>query len=50
MSERHERHTVTLNDTAFSRLRNKGHFGESYSKVILRILDQAEKSEKGETK
>jgi len=40
MNRRQARHTITLNDSAFSRLRNEGHFGESYSEVILRVLDQ----------
>ena len=45
MAETHNlRHTITINDQAFLKLRNRGRFGESYSEVILRILDQAERA------
>jgi hypothetical protein len=42
MAEKHTRHTVTLNDEALRELKAKGRFGESYSEVILRVIDQAE--------
>jgi predicted CopG family antitoxin len=40
---RNARHTITISDLAFSRLRGKGEFGESYSDVILRVLDAMER-------
>ncbi len=39
MVEKRARHTITINARAFSRLRSKGQFGESYSDVILRVLN-----------
>jgi predicted CopG family antitoxin len=48
MHDRNARHTITINGLAFSRLRNKGQFGESYSEVILRLLDEIEKIEREE--
>ena len=44
MNESYIRHTITLNDMAFLRLKNKGHFGETYSDVILRLLNQIDSS------
>ena len=34
------RHTITINDEAFLKLRDNGLFGESYSDVILRLTDK----------
>jgi predicted CopG family antitoxin len=51
MYEMHEtsiRHTITLNDTTFEKLRDRGRFGESYSKLISRLLDQLEIMKKEE--
>ena len=38
-----ERHTVSLNDLSYVKLKGKGHFGESFSDVVLRLLDENEK-------
>ena len=38
-----DRHTITINENAFLKLRNIGRFGESYSDVILRLIDAAPK-------
>ena len=38
MNERNVRHTMTLNDLSFNKLRNAGYFGESYSQLILRLI------------
>jgi predicted CopG family antitoxin len=32
------RHTITINDEAFQKLKHKGMFGESYSDLIVRII------------
>ena len=40
MNERNVRHTITLNDLSFAKLRNAGHFGESYSELILRLIKE----------
>jgi predicted CopG family antitoxin len=39
-----DRHTITISENAFLKLRNIGRFGESYSDVILRLIDAAPKS------
>jgi predicted CopG family antitoxin len=36
------RHTITLSHEAFEKLRNRGVFGETYSQVIARLVDDAE--------
>jgi len=38
------RHSLTINDATFLRLKNKGHFGESFSDLIFRILEELENS------
>jgi len=35
-----KRHTVTLDDVVYSRLKTTGKFGESFSALISRILDE----------
>ena len=41
MCEKHKsRHTITINDQAFLKLIDNGWFGESYSDVILRVLNK----------
>jgi predicted CopG family antitoxin len=37
---RRVRHTITLDDSSFKRLKDVGHFGESFSQLILRILNE----------
>jgi predicted CopG family antitoxin len=50
MAEPHNvRHTITINDQAFLKLRDNGRFGESYSDVILRILNQPKRDVKEKT-
>jgi hypothetical protein len=34
------RHTITLSHQTFVRLKKKGTFGESYTELVSRILDQ----------
>jgi predicted CopG family antitoxin len=36
-----ERHTITLNKEAFENLKAKGKFGESYSDLIMRVLNNS---------
>jgi predicted CopG family antitoxin len=42
----HTRNTITLRNRVYSRLRQHGHFGESFSSLIERILNQLEGEEK----
>ena len=44
-----KRHTVTLNDEAFGKLREKGTFGETYSQVIARLAKFTETTKDGDT-
>jgi predicted CopG family antitoxin len=37
-----ERHTITVTNEVFQKLRKKGTFGESYSKLLLRLIDAGE--------
>ena len=37
-----DRHTITINQRAFEKLKGKGQFGESYSDVILRLIGTVE--------
>jgi len=39
-----DRHTITINNEAYQKLKGKGIFGESYSQLILRIADADTKS------
>lgn len=34
-----ERHTITLTNEVFQKLHKKGKFGESYSKLLLRLIN-----------
>ncbi len=43
MCKSNARHTVTLNQIAFELLKQEGRFGESYSQLILRILNELQK-------
>jgi len=40
------RNTITIKNEVYTRLRNHGRFGESFSILIARILDELEGSEK----
>ena len=42
MSSQHRRHTVSLNTKVYTRLKNCGEFGESFSELINRLLDLTE--------
>lgn len=42
MKTKHERHSLTINHSIFLRLKEKGIFGESFSDLILRIIDELE--------
>ena len=41
------RHTITIHHDVFQRLKLKGAFGESYSKLISRLLDYIDTIEGG---
>jgi hypothetical protein len=38
------RHTKTLNEEAYLKMKSKGVFGESYSELVTRLADLAETS------
>jgi predicted CopG family antitoxin len=40
-----ERTTITLDNNVYSRLKKQGTFGESFSSLVSRILDQIEGGE-----
>ncbi len=40
------RHTISIFDDAYNIVRLKGNFGESYTRLILRLLEQIEKKDK----
>jgi len=42
MKTKHERHSLTINHSTFLRLKEKGDFGESFSELISRIIDELE--------
>ncbi len=42
MSSNSIRHSLTINHITFLRLKKKGLFGESFSDLIARILDELE--------
>jgi predicted CopG family antitoxin len=44
-----KRHTITLNDEAFEKLKEKGVFGETYSQVIARLGKLIETTDDGNT-
>jgi predicted CopG family antitoxin len=37
-----QRNTITLRNQVYTRLRSRGRFGESFSSLINRILDEVE--------
>lgn len=39
MNQSNARHTITLDDSTFQKLKTKGNFGESYADVILRLIE-----------
>jgi hypothetical protein len=43
VKQRSSRHTITLNHHTFDRLKSMGHFGESYTELLSRLLDHLEK-------
>jgi len=43
MNQTDVRHTITLGHETFQRLRRKGTFGESYTELVSRLLDQLER-------
>lgn len=42
MNVKHLRHSITINHSTFLRLKARGFFGESFSDLITRILDELE--------
>lgn len=46
MNEESARHTITINHSTFDKLKNQGRFGESYSDLISRVLNQLESTKK----
>jgi predicted CopG family antitoxin len=41
----HKRCTVALREDVYSRLRDKGRFGESFSELVARLLNNLEEEE-----
>jgi hypothetical protein len=41
----HKRMNVGLRDDVYTRLRNKGRFGESFSELVTRILNDLEEED-----
>jgi predicted CopG family antitoxin len=39
MNKTNIRHTITIDDKTYQRLRSKGNFGETYSEVISRLIE-----------
>ena len=44
MRTKNERHSLTINHSTFLRLTERGFFGESFSELISRIIDELENS------
>jgi hypothetical protein len=42
MNVKHLRHSITINHSTFLRLKARGFFGESFSDLISRIIDELE--------
>jgi hypothetical protein len=42
MNQSNARHTITLDDSTFHKLRSKGNFGETYADIILRLIRNAD--------
>ena len=40
MHTKNERHSLTINHSTFLRLKERGFFGESFSELISRIIDE----------
>jgi predicted CopG family antitoxin len=45
MRQMNERHTITINTNDLLKLRKMGRFGESYSELISRLVDNVMKNE-----
>lgn len=45
-----ERVTITIERNAYNRLKEKGIFGETYSKLILRLINIVDSTTNGEKK
>lgn len=39
-----KRHSIQISDQVYRKLRQKGQFGESFDKLIARVLDEGERS------
>ena len=46
MTTKSVRHSLTLNHKTFLRLKQEGIFGESFSELISRIIDELENKDK----
>jgi predicted CopG family antitoxin len=42
MNQSNARHTITLDDSTYQKLRSKGNFGESYAEVISRLIEHTD--------
>ena len=42
MNEVNVRHTITIDDRTYQKLKSKGNFGETYSKLISRIIKDSD--------
>jgi len=41
-----KRHSIQISDQVYQKLKQKGQFGESFDKLIARILNEGEESKK----
>lgn len=44
------RHTISINDDAYTQLKRHGKFGESYGQLISRLVSSAETSSKNDVR
>ena len=42
---RYEKHTILLTKDVYQRLKARGEFGETYSKIVKRLLDRVDELE-----
>ncbi|HEY7111098.1 MAG TPA: hypothetical protein VH415_16850 [Nitrososphaeraceae archaeon] len=45
-----KRHTVSITSNVYTRLRNHGHFGESFNDLVSRLVDEIEELKEAELK
>jgi predicted CopG family antitoxin len=42
-----KRHTVSITEEVYKKLKHEGRFGETYSELVARLIDKSEKSSGG---